>query len=143
GISFASSATPGTTTTMVLSPSTTISRFVVDYYGAAYQTGGGTLYYVSAGSTTPILLSGTASCVALAVDGSGTYCRTAGPGGILYSWTTGGIGPTLVHVGLPQGTDLVANSSYYMFSNMASGVAGAGSIQYVTKTPSGDAGTIF
>lgn len=117
-----------------------ITQFEVDTYGAVWQRSDNTLYVVQSGSTSPITLNGAPTCVAVAMDSSGAYCRTAGPNGQIWSWTLGGAGPTLQFSFVPAGTDLVADTSYFFFSSDPGTINGA-SIVYASRPGPGDGGT--
>lgn len=138
GVSYAS--TSGAFPSVVQQSGTPISVFEVDPYGAVWQRSDGTISFVTAGSASPTSISASQTCVAVALDSSGVYCRTAGPNGTIFSWTLGGTGPTIQYSFLPAGSDLVAESTYLFFSGDP-GTLNGGSIAYATRPGPGDGGT--
>lgn len=142
GISYGIPTSPGFTPQVLVQPTLGITRFEVDSNAVVYQRSDDALFAIQAGSS-PVALPGASACAAVAADFSGAYCRTAGPNGSIFSWTLAGTGPTLVHTGVPQGTDLVADSIYFYLSDDQNGVGGTGTIMRTTKTATGDAGATF
>lgn len=141
GIASGMASSGSTTPTVLVSPSSVITRFETDTQNAVYQTSGGAIAVFSNGSSFPntSFTGGPASCDAIEPYQSTIYCVS---GGTLYSWPNTGGTATLLLTGAPQSTkNFAVDASYFYFVD-DSGGAGNSSIVRMSKfDANGDAGT--
>ncbi|MCA9585495.1 MAG: hypothetical protein KC657_09065 [Myxococcales bacterium] len=132
----------GGAATVAVPLGTSITQFAVDSH-VVFQNAVGQLSVIPSGTTAPIALAGSGTCAAVSSDNSNAYCRTVGPNGQLDSWAAFiGTGPTTMASGLPTGTDLSADISFFFMSDDGAGVANAGVVGSLTRPTDGGAATL-
>lgn len=112
GTSPSSSSAPQTPQVLSTLPDSTITLFEVDPYGVVYQTAASTIYVVRYSSTLVRTIPGISpSCNALAIDSSyNVYCRTTSTI-VMWEYATTYSTPITLYTDVPNGTDLVVESS--------------------------------
>jgi hypothetical protein len=105
-----------------------------------YQTGLGALSVITT-SGFPTSMPSPPTCVGLASDTSSVFCRSSA--GNVVSWSTSGIGPTMVYTGVPVGAasnDLAVDFSYFYIVDDPGTPASAAIRRFVRSPGTIDAG---
>lgn len=129
------------TPTILVQPTSVITRFEVDTSNVVYQTSAGSLGVFPSGSTTAYtsFTGGPASCDAVDSYSTTVYCVA---GGTLYSWPYTGGAATVVFTGAPASTkNFTVDSSYFYFVDDPGGAGAASIVRMYKFDANGDAGT--
>lgn len=141
GIASGTTSSGAKTPTVLVQPTSVITRFEVDTANVVYQTNNGTIGVFANGSSfvNTSFTGGPASCDAIDSYGSTIYCVS---GGTLYSWPSSGGTATVVLTGAPASTkNFTVDSSYFYFVDDPGGAGGASIVRMYKSDANGDAGS--